>query len=71
MTAKEAVADIFMTAFRALSPGEQDAILAKMVKDQELREDLIDLAVAEARSHERPRSFQTFIAEIKKERKGQ
>ena len=69
MTAQEAVADIFMTAFRALSSAEQNAILAKMVKDQELREDLIDLAIAEARSHEKSRSFRTFLANIKKENK--
>ncbi len=70
MSPKEAVTDIFMTAFRALSSAEQDAILAKMVQDRELREDLIDLAIAEARSHERSRSFQTFLAQIKKELKG-
>ena len=70
MSPKEAVANIFMTAFRSLSSAQQDAILAKMVQDRELREDLIDLAIAEARSHERSRSFQTFLAQIKKELKG-
>ena len=69
MTTKEAVADVFMTAFHALPSAEQDVILTKMVKDRALREDLIDLAIAEARSHERARPFRSFLAEIKKERK--
>ena len=68
MSPKEAVADVFITALHALSSTEQDAILARLVKDEELREDLIDLAIAEARNHEKSRPFRKFLSEIKKER---
>jgi len=68
MSPKEAVADVFMTAFQALSEAEQDAILVKMVKDEELRQDLVDLAIAETRSREKTRSFKTVLREIKGKR---
>jgi hypothetical protein len=69
MSTQEAVAEVFIRAFRALTPAEQSAILAKMFRDQELREDLIDLTIAKKRSHEKARSFKAFLTKVKKERK--
>jgi hypothetical protein len=69
MSPNEAMADIFMVAFRALSHNEQNVILSKMLKSQRLREDLIDMAIAEDRSCEKSRSFKSFLAQSKKQRK--
>ena len=50
MTIKEATADVFYTAFKSLNRKQKDALLAKMLKDPEFKEGLIDLAlIAQAR----------------------
>ncbi len=47
MTIKEATADVFYTAFKSLNRKQKDALLAKMLKDPEFKEDLVDLALIE------------------------
>jgi hypothetical protein len=47
MTSKEATAEIFWTAFRALSRKEQEAVLARFLQDEDFVEDLIDIALIE------------------------
>ncbi len=60
------MAEVFLTAFHALSRTEQNRVMVGMVRDRRLREDLIDLAIAEARAHEPSRSFRQFLSTIKK-----
>jgi hypothetical protein len=66
MTKAEATAAVFLTAFRALPKRERDAVLAGMVEDQELREDLIDLGVFQQRRKEPSRSFREYLSEKEK-----
>ena len=66
MTGKEATAEIFYTAFKALSKEERDAVVLRLAKDRALREDLLDLAIFEDRIKERSRPFREYL----KERKG-
>ncbi len=47
MTDKEATAEIFWTAFKALSKEEQEAVLARLLQDEDFVEDLIDIALIE------------------------
>jgi len=47
MTSKEATAEIFWTAFKALSKKEQEAVLARLLQDEDFVEDLIDIALVE------------------------
>ncbi len=49
MSATEATAEIFMTAFKALKRKERDAVLQKLVSDAELADDLADSLALEAR----------------------
>jgi hypothetical protein len=49
MSATEATAEVFVTAFKALKPKVRDAVLQKLVEDSELREDLADRLLLEAR----------------------
>ena len=49
VTNKEALAEVFLLALRSLPQRDQDAVLAALVKDKRLREDMIDLAIAEER----------------------
>lgn len=67
MTAVEATAKVFITAFKALRKSEREAVLASFVKDRELREDLLDLAIAEARSKQKGRPFRDFLAKLDRE----
>jgi len=66
MKIDEAVANIFMTAFKTLGSREQRAILSKILKMRQWRKDLLDIAIAESRNQEKSRSFRTFLAEIEK-----
>jgi hypothetical protein len=49
MSATEATAEIFVTAFRALNRKEREAVLQKLVADAELADDLADTLALEAR----------------------
>ncbi len=49
MSATQATAEIFLTAFKALKRKERDAVLQKLVTDAELAEDLADSLALEAR----------------------
>jgi hypothetical protein len=69
MTARQATAEVFLTAFRALPKHEQNAFLFTIVKDRYFREDVIDLAIAVKRSAERCRNLGSFIKDLRKGRK--
>ncbi|MDD5453313.1 MAG: hypothetical protein PHZ21_03415 [Candidatus Bipolaricaulis sp.] len=50
MTATEATAEVFWTAFKALPKKEQEAVIARLLRDEEFAEDLLDIAlIAQAR----------------------
>jgi hypothetical protein len=63
MTQSQATAEVFLTAFRALPKQEQGAVLAGIVQDENLREDLLDLGVFEQRREEPSQNFEEFLAE--------
>ena len=63
MIESEATAEIFWTAFKVLPKAEQQAILRRLIKDQTLRRDLMDLSVIEERSTEPVRSLQEYLEE--------
>jgi hypothetical protein len=63
MTALQATAEVFLTAFKALPKKERQAVLNRIAEDKELREDLMDLAVLSQRRNESSRSFREFLAE--------
>lgn len=68
MTSKQATAEVFLTAFRALPREEQNAFLFTIVKDHRFREDLIDLATAVKRSAEKCKKFRVFLKGLKTSR---
>ena len=63
MKARGVTAEIFLTAFKALPKKEQDAFFVQMLRDRQLREDLIDIAIAEDRSRDKARPFREFLKE--------
>jgi hypothetical protein len=71
MTKSEAVAEVFLTAFKALSRAERGKVLSGIVEDNRLRHDLMDMAVIEERRSEKERPFREYLKEHhSKERRG-
>lgn len=67
MTVTQATAAVFLTAFRALSKKEKNAIIEKLLNDKEFMEDLIDIAIIEQRRKEPSRSLDEYLStKIKK-----
>jgi hypothetical protein len=66
MPGSQATADIFLTALKALPKREQNAVLAGIAQDKELREDLLDLTLIAKRRGEHSRPFRQYLVERKK-----
>jgi len=62
----EATAEVFLTALRALPKKQRQAVLRGIADDDELREDLLDLALIAERRHESSRPFNQYLAEKKR-----
>ena len=63
MTVSQATAEVFLTALRALPEEERQAVFARIVEDEQWREDLKDLAIFSQRRDESSRSFREFLGE--------
>lgn len=63
MTSKEATAEVFLTALRSLSSKDRQAVLARIAEDEDLRQDLHDLALLAERRNEPSRAFRDYLAE--------
>ncbi len=63
MGAKGATAEVFLAAFKTLPQKEQDVFLSSILKDKRVREDLIDIAIAESRTKDKSRPFRDFLKE--------
>ena len=66
MTTTEATAEVFWTAFQALSKKERDAVIARFLKEKTFREDLVDIALLEERQGDPSRSVDEYLAARKK-----
>ena len=69
MSSDKAVAQVFLTALKSLTPTEQSSIFSKILEVRKWREDLIDLALVRKRRKEKFRSFNAFAAELAPARK--
>jgi len=61
MTEAEATAEVFWTAFKVLPKAEQQAVLRRLVQDQHLRRDLMDLSLIEERRDEPARPLREYL----------
>ncbi len=71
MTTQQATAEVFLTAFKALSRREQEDILNKIARDRKFRrvlEDVSDRLVIEQERPKAARPLREYIAE--RERRG-
>jgi hypothetical protein len=58
------MAEVFLTAFKTMPKKEQNIFLSKIIKDARLREDLIDITIAESRAKDKSRPFSDFLKDI-------
>ena len=62
MTGPQATAEVFLTALRALPKKQREAVLRGIADDEELREDVLDLALIRLRRGEPSRPFRQYLA---------
>lgn len=65
MAKPEKLAEGFLTALRSLPKRERQLILLGLIKDKNLRHDLIDLAIIEERKKESSRPFRDYLKQRK------
>lgn len=63
MKALESRAEVYVMALQSLSKAEREAVIARLLEDDELREDILDLALIRQREKEPSRSFNGYLAE--------
>jgi hypothetical protein len=61
MTQTEATAEVFWMALKALPRKEQQAFIRRVLRDEKLHRDLIDLAVIEERHSEPARPVRKYL----------
>lgn len=66
MTTIDATSEVFMTAFRALPKKAREAVVDKMLRDKQFREDLMDAAIIEQRRIEPSRPLEEYLSERRK-----
>ncbi len=62
MTKAEAIAEVFLTALKALPKAERDAVLARIARDKAFARDILDLAVIADRRKEPSRPFREYLS---------
>jgi len=65
MSAIEATAEVFVTAFKTLKPRQRQAVLTRMLTDEELSADIADTLALEARRHQPRQSFRQALKALK------
>lgn len=63
MKAVESRAEVYVMALQSLSKAEREAVIARLLEDPELREDILDLALMRQRQGEPSRPFEEYLAE--------
>jgi hypothetical protein len=64
MSAAEATAEVFVTAFKSLKPRQREAVLERMLADEELSADLADTLALESRRHQPRQPFRQALKEL-------
>ena len=64
MSATEATAEVFVTAFKSLKPRQREAVLEKMLSDTALAEDIADTLALESRRHQPRQPFRQVLKEL-------
>jgi len=63
MKTVESRAEVYLIALQSLSKTERNAVIARLLEDAKLREDILDLALIQQRQGEPSRPFREYLAE--------
>ena len=63
MKAVESRAEVYLMALQSLPKTERDAVIARLLEDEKIREDILDLALLRQRQEEPSRPFREYLAE--------
>ncbi len=66
MKSVESKIDIYLMAFQSLTKAEREAVIARLLEDAKLREDVLDLLAFQQRYGEPSRPFREYLAETRK-----
>ena len=58
-------AEIYLMALESLSKAEKKAVITRLLEDESLREDILDIALIQKRRGESSRPFREYLAESK------
>jgi hypothetical protein len=64
MSAAQATAEVFVTAFKSLKRREREAVFERLLADDDLSEDIADTLALEARRHQPRQSFRQTLKEL-------
>ena len=67
MKTLESRAEIYLMALQSLSKAEKEAVIARLLDDPKLREDILDIALIRHRQGEPSRPFREYLAERREE----
>lgn len=71
MKAVESRAEVYLMALQSFSKAERAAVIARLLEDAKLRDDILDLALIQQRQGEPSRPFREYLAERERQsRKG-
>jgi len=62
MKTLESRAEVYLMALQSLSKAEREAVLTRLLEDEKLREDILDLAIIQQRQGETSRPFSEYLA---------
>lgn len=62
MNIMESKAEIFIMALNSLSKIEKKAVIKRLLEDESLREDILDIALIRQRQGESSRPFRDYLA---------
>lgn len=63
MKAVESRAEVYLMALQSLPKAEREAVIARLLEDAKLREDILDLGLIQQRQGEPTRPFGEYLAE--------
>ena len=64
MSAIEATAEVFITAFKSLKPRQREAVLERMLEDENISTDIADTLALESRRHQARHPFRQVLKEL-------
>ncbi len=62
MNTAESKAEVYLMALQSLSKAEKKAVISRLLEDDSLREDILDLALIRQRQGETSRPFREYLA---------